>query len=122
MEIKIIGNYKVESDEPCHLLELEIRNPTDGFDLGSITQEISDEDIDNWQVPYDEHYLNIEGEKPIDPDYPDEMPNSDMLRVAFYFHYLDINKPLRTPAGDVKIIKETKRPDRLNFMVYEPPY
>jgi hypothetical protein len=122
MKIKIIGIYEVEADEPCHLVELEIQNPSEDFYIGSITQEITDEPIDNWQVPYDEHYLDQHGEKPINPDYPDEMPDGDVLRVVLYFHYLDINKPIKTPAGDIELIKETKKPDRLNFMVYESPY
>jgi len=122
MKIKIIGIYKVEADEPCHILELEIQNTSEDFDIGSITQEIPDEPIDNWQVPYDEHYLDQNGEILITPEYPEGMPTDNVLRVAFYFHYLDFNKPLNTPVGDIDLIKETNKPERLNFMVYEPPY
>ena len=122
MDIKIIGVYLIDSDEPCHLIELTVHEVEPDFDMGSITQELPYETKDNWQVPYDEHFLTSDGSMVLNPDYPDEIPADDNLRVAFYFHYLDFERTLKTPIGDLYLPKATKKPERLNMLIYDPPY
>ena len=84
-------------------------------------QAIPGEAEDNWQVPYDEHFLNSEGTTILNPDYPDEIPRSVDLRVAFYFHYLDLSRPIKTPFGDMSLPEVTKKPGRLSILEYDPP-
>lgn len=122
MDIQIIGVYPVDTEEPCHLIEMKINVSDSRLDIGRFTQEIPGEPNDNWQVPWDEHFLNHEGTETLNPDYPDEKPDDDELRVAFFFHYLDFDKPLKTPSGDLSLPQATDKPDRLNFLEYEPPY
>jgi hypothetical protein len=121
MDIKIIGVYPIEADEPCHLIEVTIHRFGFDLDIGSFTQEIPGEAEDNWQVPYDEHFLNSDGTMVLNPDYPDEIPEADDLRVAFYFHYLDLKRPIKTFIGDMSLPEVTKKPGRLSILEYDPP-
>lgn len=121
MDIKIIGVYSIKADEPCHMIEMKIQRLGFDLDFGSFTQEIPGEAEDNWQVPYDEQVLNSEGTMILNPNYPDEIPEADNFRVAFYFHYLDLTKPLKTPIGDLILPAVTEKPDRLNILKYDSP-
>jgi hypothetical protein len=121
MDIKIIGVYPIRADEPCHLIEVTIHRSGFDLDIGSFTQEIPGEAEDYWQVPYDEHFLNSEGTMILNPGYPDEIPEADDLRVVFYFHYLDLKRPIKTPIGDMSLPEVTKKPDRLSILEYDPP-
>jgi hypothetical protein len=58
------------------------------------------------QVPYDEQVISESDGK---------------ARVAFFFHYLDLSKPLLTPAGTLALPPPKKIPARLKDIVYEAP-
>jgi hypothetical protein len=78
---KIIGVHPVEADEPVYLLELLVEGDVEDFDIGEVTQEVTGQPKANWQAPYDERLLDdVEGK----------------ARYAFFFHYLDLDKPLLT--------------------------
>lgn len=121
MEIEIIGIYPVDAEEPCNLVELKVINHIPGLDIGDITQEVPGEAPANWQVPYDEHFLSLDGISVLNPESPDDLPEENDFRVVFFFHYLDFNRPLKTPAGEIKLPSPTKRPGRLIFIEYEQP-
>jgi hypothetical protein len=107
MRVKLVGVYPVEAEEPVHLIEMSIEGgDIDGFDFGEVTQEIPDSPTANWQVAYDEHVVSESDGK---------------ARVVFFFHYLDLNKPLLTPAGALAIPEPKKRPSRLKDIMYEAP-
>jgi hypothetical protein len=40
---------------------------------------------------------------------------------VFFFHYLDLKKPIITPAGSLSLPKPTKQPAHLNDIEYESP-
>lgn len=103
MRFTIRGVHPVEAAEPCHLIEVELSD-AEGFDWGQVTQEDATQLRDNWQVPYDE--------QPLD---------DDERRWAFFFHYLDLSKPLLTPAGPVKLPAPTPRPKHLDSAEYIEP-
>ena len=85
LRAKVVGVYPVEAAEPVHLVEISIEGgAVDAFDLGEITQEIADTPRMNWQAPYGDQVITETDGK---------------ARVVFFFHYLDLNKPLMTPAG-----------------------
>ena len=113
--IEILGIYPVAADEPCHQVEFVVDDSDRQLDIRSITQEVADQSRDNWQVPWDEVDLDSGGGSVLAGD----SPSTDM-RIAFFFHYLDHNRPLVTPFGDVDLPGETP-PDRLAFLDYEPP-
>jgi hypothetical protein len=115
MRIDVIGVYPVAAPEPCHLIEVLIAEGNPGDAVESITQEIPGQPRDNWQVPYDEHFLTA------DPTNPEPPASETETRIAFFFHYLDLRRPLLTAAGPVQLPAPAPRPARLDFMHYEPP-
>ncbi len=120
-QIEFIGVYSIEADEPVHLIELRVRGSQDIFEIGDFTQEIPDQPRENWQVPYLEQILNPSGDEVLADDYEaskhPELWRGDM-RLAFFFHYLDFERPLRTPFGEVKLPAESELPQRLSMIEY----
>ena len=105
MKLSVVGVHRVpEAAEPCHLIELLIEAGSESLDIDSITQEVPGQDRADWQAPYDERVLAPDGS-----------------RVAFFFHYLEPNRPLLTQAGPIPLPGETPIPERLRFMKYEEP-
>jgi hypothetical protein len=103
MPIVIRGVHPINAPEPCHLIELQVAD-SKSIDWSAITQELADQPQENWQVPWDE--------RPID---------DDETRWAFFFHYLDLKKPLLTQDGPVTLPKPTPIPKHLNEIEYDPP-
>ncbi len=104
--IRIIGVHPIPANEPCHLLEIELRVPSDQFDFGLVTQEMPDQPEANWQVAWDEQQVG------------DEAATS---RWAFFFHYLDFGRPLLTPLGPITLPEPTPVPDHLKAIEYYEP-
>jgi hypothetical protein len=104
--LRIIGVHPVLAEEPVHLIEIEVTGDVAAFDFGEVTQELSDQPRENWQVAYDERELGR---------------NSASIRFAFFFHYLDLTKPLLTPFGPVSLPGERPVPSHLRSLKYEQP-
>jgi hypothetical protein len=104
MTILIRGVYEIDAPEPCFLLEIEFDEPPQDFDWGGITQELAGQPRDNWQVPRNERPLN-----------------KDETRWIFFFHYLDLAKPLLTPHGPKILPPISPLPNRLSHTEYDPP-
>jgi hypothetical protein len=105
-QAKIIGVHPIEADEPVHLVEILVEGDVDNFDIGEVTQEVPGQPKSNWQAPYDERVLEELKQK---------------RRYAFFFHYLDVEKPLLTAAGSLSVPKVTKAPEHLKDIEYESP-
>lgn len=123
--VEVIGVYPVNAPEPCHLIELWVRGSEMPIEMGAFTQEEPGEPCGNWQVPYDEKIMDAAGSGVVaDPweigDEESEVWKGD-VRLAFFFHYLRIDAPLRTPFGSVPLPVPTQMPARLQFMKYGPP-
>jgi hypothetical protein len=103
---KVIGVHAVEADEPVHLIELLVEGDTDGFDIGEVTQETPGQPKSNWQVPYAERVLE---------------ESEGRTRFAFFFHYLDFERPLLTPAGPLSVPPASNVPAHLKDIEYESP-
>jgi hypothetical protein len=122
MQIEFIGVYPVHAIEPCHLVELWVRELADKLLMADFTQESEGQPRDNWQVPYDERVLDEDGTAQVGERFPQSIvSNGNDLRLAFFFHFLDFSKPLLTPIGPMKLPTETRLPNRLEFFVYESP-
>jgi hypothetical protein len=107
LRVKIAGVYAVDAEELVHLIEILIEGgAVDGFDFGQVTQELPDKPRMNWQVPYDERVISESDGK---------------ARVVFFFHCLDLNKPLLTPAGAFTLPPPRKIPARLKEIAYKAP-
>jgi hypothetical protein len=124
-KLEILGVYPIEAQEPVHIVELVIHNSKGKVDLFKITQELPGQPASNWQVPYDEKFLDEEGQKVIADDYQvRSMPEiwNGEVRLVFFFHYLDLRKKLLTPFGKIRLPKESPKPDRLSFIEYTAPW
>ncbi len=109
--IDLIGVYRLDDDDidyeyygevfnpqnaqNVYLVEMLIRKPLTEVSIGEITQE-SDLPLGYRQAPYDEVFLNEQGTEVIS-----EKGITSPFRLAFFFHYLDFEKPMKTPFGDV---------------------
>jgi hypothetical protein len=123
-QIEIIGVYSAEAPEPVHLIELNVRGADNPFAVGEFTQEVPDQPRSDWQVPYMEQILSADGIKIIADDSETwgkpELFRGD-VRFVFFFHYLDLQQPLRTPFGEVQLPAESELPKRLSMIQYEEP-
>ena len=122
--VEIIGLHPVQASEPVYLLEILVRNSEGVFEIVKFTQELPGEPIDNWQVPYDEKILDADGDKVIADGFgAEDMPELWIgnVRLAFFFHFLDLSKPLMTPFGDVALPPESDMPSRLSIIEYQEP-
>jgi hypothetical protein len=121
MRLEVIGIHPVDTDEPVHLVELKVTDLSGRLDVSEFTQEVPGQSADNWQVPWDEHFLTLDGKSVLSPSYPEDPPENPEVRVAFFFHFLNVAQPLLTPMGPVAMPPATERPPRLRFMKYEKP-
>lgn len=103
MSFTICGVHELHVSEPCYLIEAELSD-SENFDWGKVTQEVPDLPQSNWQVPWDER-----------PLYKDKQ------RWVFFFHYLDLTKPLLTPYGSIPLPLPTPLPEHLTSIEYESP-
>ena len=121
--VQVVGVYPVDAPEPCHLVELRVSGSEGRFDVSQFTQEDDRPRID-WQVAYAEKLLDASGDSiewALWNGPGDEVPWSGDLRLAFFFHYLDFARPLRTPFGPVDLPAPSPLPDRLAHVEYEEP-
>jgi hypothetical protein len=119
--IEVVGIYPVESEQPVHLVELIVHNCNGSIDMLGITQEAPRQPRDDWQVPYEERILDESGSTilAVPSGGSPEIWEGD-VRLAFFFHYLDLSQPLQTPFGALSLPKLTPMPERLMTMPYIP--
>jgi hypothetical protein len=95
-----------------YLLEILIDNPDEKFKMGDIKQSGSD------QVAYDEAYLSTDGQAIISHA---KRPLGNSIRVAFFLHFFDPQKPLLTSYGEISVPRVEEMPTRLKeIMPYRP--
>lgn len=83
-----------------YLIEVKVHPPNAVIDWDVIGQASGD----NKQAPYDEQLLTeTEG------------------RWAFFFHFLDLTKPLRTEVGEIELPSPTLMPEHLAGIRYKLP-
>ena len=103
--------------ESIALVELLIHNRDERFDVGDFTQRVGPGPTrDNWQVAYGEAYLTPDGEALACERWGSDVPPGD-LRVAFFLHFWDGNRPLATSYGDVRCPPVAAMPERLERLV-----
>jgi len=70
-----------------------------------------------------EHVLNNDGTKVIGDD-SEALRRPELfqgnVRFVFFFHYLNFDRTLITPFGEVAVPKESELPLRLSAIQYEP--
>lgn len=120
--VKLIGLYSVEENPDVTLVELLIDKKANEIDIGEFTQEIENEPRLNWQVPFAEKYLDEGGNTIIgdDIDLPEKL--TETTRLTFFFYFLDTNKSLITPFGQLQLTQKSTQPKRIkDLIVFEDP-
>jgi hypothetical protein len=107
LPIRVVGVHPVTASEPAWLIQAQISTPFDEIDWNSITQPVPDKDQSFWQVAYDKHPLSI--------------PGGDQMFVVFFFHYLNLDRPLESAYGPLSFPEPTPVPAHLRFVKYEAP-
>ena len=102
--MRILGIHPIEARQPVHLVEIEAQLNDMPIVWESITQPIAGKDQSHWQAPYDER----------------KVPNLNW-RWCFFFHFLDLARPLSSHTGDLALPQPTPVPDHLRFVQYEEP-
>ncbi|HEV3456912.1 MAG TPA: hypothetical protein VHG32_10160 [Thermoanaerobaculia bacterium] len=100
--MKVIGVHPIAGSPDVHLLEVEL-DPAAPFAWDEVTQEQEGEPRESWQAAYDEQPLDERG------------------RWVFFFHLLDLDRPLLTPDGPVSLPPASPLPTRLQGIEYDPP-
>jgi hypothetical protein len=117
-ELQIVGVHPVdEAPDPCFLIELSVGEGLPPLDLTAITQPADEGPSSGWQAPIDPHLLDASGTSGQPLDAPARaLPTP--ARVAFFFHFLALDRPLLTPLGPLQLPAPTPRPARLAFLRY----
>jgi hypothetical protein len=116
-ETRVLGVYEVGSSSDVHLIEAEVDGRPTEVDVGLFTQENPALPEASWQVAYDERYLSEDG---TEAGYsPSDVPDAEPTRLAFFLHFLDFDRPIRTPGGEVMLPPPQPTPDRLKQIEYE---
>ncbi len=94
------------------MVDVLISNPDERFDIGDFRQPDSD------QAPYNEVYLSPDGLSVISRYKP---PAGDNFRVAFFLHFFDPTKPLKTSYGEIPIPPIHNMPEHYKEIIpYHP--
>jgi len=97
--VKVEGVHPIAKD--VFLIELALDEVE--IDWSKVTQSVAGVASNNWQVAWDERPLDQEG------------------HWAFFFHYLDLAKPLETQFGPLELPAPTPTPPHLDDIAYETP-
>ena len=95
------------------LIELIVNEFDDTFNIDSFTQPGSGQKL------YEEVYLNQDGTQIISDGR--EIPAVKKIRVCFFLHYYDPNKPLQTEFGTFNLSGILDLPNRLKRLIQYKP-
>jgi len=102
-----------EQIESTVLIETMVTDPERILDIMDFGQP------DSNQAAYLEVYLSPDSNKVLSRD---DCPGVDNYRLAFYFHFYDSERPLKTSFGEVDCPSIREMPEELEELVpYEPP-
>jgi len=112
--VKHYGCY--DYNEEWYLIELILDVSTSEIDWSNIFVPEHGTNKENWQVPYMEQYLNIDGTKKICETYEEPKEHIKPCRVVFFI-FKDSSNVLSTPYGDFELRIESKVPERLERLI-----
>lgn len=116
----LLGVYPVPEEEAVYLIELWIAAPPRQVDLSQFYQRNPRLKRSDWQVPYDEHYLDPEGTTVLGDFLSRDMVPGDETRLAFFLYTEDRSLPLTTPWGKVSLTETAAMPGRLRCIAFAP--
>ncbi len=112
--VRFWGCY--EFNEEWLLIEMALNVANSEIDWGSFVVPDDTLDAGNWQCPYMEQYLNMDGTEKICETYNEPEEDVNPCRVAFFI-YKDGSQILRTPYGDFDLVNTEKMPQRLQNII-----
>ena len=98
------------------LIEALIQEADKRFRLSDFTQPLAGVQRDNWQAPWAEGVLSVDGESRLETRWS-EPPTNKTFRVAFFLHYWKPDVPLLTSYGEVQCPPVQEMPERLQRLV-----
>ena len=113
--VEIIGVYAVNDE--VHLIELKVDRKPSEVNVEGFTQEVQGVSEEEWQVAYDEYYLNDDGEITIGDFFNKPEKNSSPTRLTFFLYFVDFTTPLSTPYGKVDLPSPSLMPKRLKDII-----
>ncbi len=113
--VEIIGVYEVNED--VHLIEIKVDTKPSDLNVDGFTQEIEGVSEDDWQVAYDEYYLNDDGSKVIGDFFNRPKEEISSTRIVFFLYFVDFSIPLSTPFGKVNLPSPQQMPIRLKDII-----
>lgn len=119
---QIIGVYRYLENEPIYLIEMMITESPSKVDLAKFLQKDDCLPMSDWQVAYDEHFLNNDGTEIIGDFFNQAELNEGNTRVVFFMYIEDIKKPLLTPYGEMSFLETENLPQRLARIVSFTPF
>ncbi len=109
-----------EQLESVVLIEAMVRNRDTKFKVDDFVQPHANLPRENWQVAYAEVYLSPDGEKVLS-SHREAESLTDTVRIAFFIHFFDPQKPLHSSYGTLQCPSVQEMPVRLQRLVpYEP--
>lgn len=120
-KITLLGVYATV-DEAVYLLEFRVNDSPSAVNLDAFALKEKGVPRSDWQVPYDERYLN-EGGTQVIGDYLDrnELPG-ESSRIVFFLYVEDLTLPLLTPYGEISLPEPTEMPERLKEIIPYLPF
>jgi len=120
--VNLIGLYSVDENPDVTLVELVINKKASDIEIGEFTQEIENQPRMNWQAPFFEKYLNLEGTKIIGDEYNLPKEFNETTRLTFFIYFLDLNKSLLTPFGPLELNQKINKSKRITELIrFEDP-
>ena len=98
------------------LIEVLVQEPDDAFDVGDFSQSREGDRPSNSQVAWAEAFLATDGESLLVERWG-KAPTTDEFRVAFFIHYWDPARPLRSSYGDLVCPPPQPMSERLQRLV-----
>ena len=118
--IRLIGVYPVSEAENTYLIELWICVPPRQVDLSRFYQQDPQQKETDWQVPYDERYLNSGGTEMLGDFFSRETIPGEETRLVFFLYTEDRGLPLITPWGEISLSETKPMPERLQNLEFLP--
>jgi hypothetical protein len=113
--VEVLGVYEVNED--VHLIEIKVETKPSVVNVEDFTQEVEEVPEEDWQVAYDEYYLNDEGNEVIGDFFNKPTEDLSPTRITFFLYFVDFSIPLSTPYGKVSLPSSTQIPNRLKYII-----
>lgn len=115
--MEIVSNYQCyKYNRELYLIDLTLNISSDKINWNEMNVPEDGVEPMNWQVPYLEQYLTLDGTKKICELYDEPSPSVTPCRVAFFIFKCG-GKILHTPYGDFHLTDTVKTPKHLKKII-----